>query len=80
MNRHVRGVDGSLGNAGAMTQNTAAQNQVVGVHLVGSINFDDAETTIRTATGELGAHLKRIPDGEVGERWHWIMFRPGKYA
>ncbi|GAA1611323.1 hypothetical protein [Leucobacter chromiireducens] len=50
-------------------------SQPQGAHLVGSINFDDAETTIRTAATELGAHLKRIPDGEVGERFHWIVFQ-----
>ncbi len=46
-----------------------------GAHLVGSINFDDAETTIRTAAEQLGDRLKRIPDGEVGERFHWIVFQ-----
>lgn len=55
-------------------------SQVQGAHLVGSINFDDAETTMRTAAGELGTHLKRIPDGEVGERFHWIAFQPGRLA
>jgi len=50
------------------------------VHLVGSVNFDDVETTIRTAAEELSGHLKRIPDGEVGERWHWIAFQPDRLA
>ncbi len=59
---------------------THATPQVVGAHLVGSVNFDDAETTIRTAAEELGGHLKRIPDGEVGERWHWIAFQPDRLA
>ena len=49
--------------------------RVIGAHLVGSINFDDAETTIRTAAEHLGDRLKRIPDGEVGERFHWIVFQ-----
>lgn len=48
---------------------------VQGAHLVGSINFDDAETAMRTAAEHLGGHLKRIPDGEVGERFHWIVFQ-----
>ncbi|MBK0419708.1 hypothetical protein JD276_11750 [Leucobacter sp. CSA1] len=48
---------------------------MVGAHLVGSINFDDAETTMRTAAEHLGDRLKRIPDGEVGERFHWIVFQ-----
>lgn len=59
---------------------THATPQVVGVHLVGSVNFDNAETTIRTAAEELGGHLRRIPDGEVGERWHWIAFQPDRLA
>ena len=54
--------------------------QPQGAHLVGSINFDDAETTLRTAAQHLGAHLKRIPDGEVGERFHWIAFQPDRLA
>ena len=53
---------------------------MIGVHLVGSVNFEDAETTIRTAAEGLGGHLKRIPDGEVGERWHWIAFQPDRLA
>ena len=50
--------------------------QPQGAHLVGSVNYDDAETTIRTAVELLGGHLKRIPDGEVGARFHWILFQP----
>jgi len=50
--------------------------QPQGALLVGSVNFDDAETTIRTAAGLLGPRLRRIPDGEVGKRFHWIMFQP----
>lgn len=53
---------------------------VRGAHLVGSINFEDAETTMRTAAAQLGDRLKRIPDGEVGERFHWIAFQPGRLA
>ncbi|AXH95518.1 hypothetical protein [Ornithinimicrobium avium] len=47
-----------------------------GAHLTGSVNFDDAEKTMRTVAGILGAHVARIPDGEVGKRFHWIMFQP----
>lgn len=55
-------------------------SQPQGAHLVGSINFDDAETTIRVAATTLGGRLKRIPDGEVGERFHWIAFQPARLA
>ena len=54
--------------------------QPQGAHLVGSVNYDDAETTIRTAGELLGGHLKRIPDGEVGPRFHWILFQPDVIA
>jgi hypothetical protein len=47
-----------------------------GAHLVGSVNYDDAETTMRTAAEILGPRLRRLPDGEVGKRFHWIMFQP----
>lgn len=50
--------------------------QPQGALLVGSVNFDDAETTMRTAADLLGSHLRRLPDGEVGKRFHWIMFQP----
>ncbi|GAB3595783.1 hypothetical protein [Microbacterium tumbae] len=50
--------------------------QVQGALLVGSVNYDDAETTMRAAASLLGDRLKRIPDGEVGKRFHWIMFQP----
>lgn len=47
-----------------------------GAHLVGSVNYPDAVTTIRTAATVLSGRLKRIPDGEVGKRFHWIMWQP----
>ncbi len=50
--------------------------QPQGAHLVGSVNYDDAETTMRTAAEILGTRLRRLPDGEVGKRFHWIMFQP----
>nr|WP_062516281.1 hypothetical protein [Demequina gelatinilytica] len=51
-----------------------------GAHLVGSINLPDAETVMRTAAAELGDRLARIPDGEVGERFHWVAFQPDRMA
>jgi hypothetical protein len=47
-----------------------------GALLVGSVNYDDAETTMRAAADILAGRLKRIPDGEVGARFHWILFQP----
>ncbi|ALE04305.1 hypothetical protein AL755_00940 (plasmid) [Arthrobacter sp. ERGS1:01] len=48
---------------------------VRGAHLVGSINQPTAEDTLRVVAGNLGGHVARIPDGEVGERFHWILFQ-----
>jgi len=54
--------------------------QPQGALLVGSVNLPDAETTFRTASDVLGARLRRIPDGEVGDRFHWIAFQPDRIA
>jgi hypothetical protein len=43
-----------------------------GVHLVGSVPLGDAEDVFRAATSILGGRLRRIPDGETGERSNWI--------
>ena len=48
---------------------------IQGAHLVGSVNSPDAATTFREASDHLGDRLKRIPDGEVGERFYWIQFQ-----
>lgn len=51
-----------------------------GALLVGSVNLPDAETVFRTAADVLGDRLKRIPDGEPGDRFHWIAFQPDRLA
>lgn len=48
---------------------------VRGAHLVGSINQPAAIDTLRIVAENLGADIARIPDGEVGERFHWILFQ-----
>ena len=45
------------------------------VHLVGSAPYAAAEEMFRAAAEHLGAHLKRLPDGEVGERDSWIKWQ-----
>ncbi len=42
------------------------------VHLVGSVPLADAATVFATVSAALGPRLKRIPDGETGERSDWI--------
>ncbi len=44
-------------------------------HMVGSVPMQDAETVFRAVSGALGPHLKRITDGETGERQRWIWFQ-----
>jgi len=46
-----------------------------GAHLVGSVPLADAETVFRTVNAALGPYLRRIPDGETGERHRWIYFQ-----
>ena len=46
-----------------------------GVHLIGSVPLPDAETVFRTVTAAVGPYLRRLPDGETGERRRWIWFQ-----
>ena len=48
---------------------------VSGAHLVGSVPLPDAEAVFITVAPALGAHLKRIPDGETGIRSNWIQWQ-----
>ena len=45
------------------------------IHLVGSAPFGTAEEMFRAAATHLGTNLKRLPDGEVGERDSWIKWQ-----
>lgn len=47
----------------------------IGAHLIGSVALPDAETVFRTVSAELGPWLKRIPDGETGNRSRWIWWQ-----
>lgn len=48
---------------------------LIGAHLVGSAPFDKAEEMFRASVQYLGDHIKRLPDGEVGERDTWIRWQ-----
>jgi len=54
---------------------SATQHLHRGVHLVGSVPLGDAEDVFRAATSILGGRLRRIPDGETGERINWIRWQ-----
>ncbi|MEO0412449.1 MAG: hypothetical protein AAF221_11500 [Pseudomonadota bacterium] len=43
-----------------------------GAHLVGSIPFESAEDVFINVSNAMGDHIKRIPDGETGERSNWV--------
>jgi len=45
------------------------------VHLIGSVPLPDCEQVFRRVGGELGSYLRRLPDGETGERGRWIFFQ-----
>lgn len=44
-------------------------------HLVGSVPLSSAEEVFRAVSGELGARVRRIPDGETGDRSGWVGFQ-----
>lgn len=43
-----------------------------GALLVGSVPLESNDQVFRTAASILGDHLRRIPDGETGDRLNWI--------
>lgn len=44
------------------------------VHLVGSVPLSGARDVFARVSEALGPHLKRIPDGETGDRSDWIIW------
>lgn len=46
-----------------------------GVHLVGSVPLDTSEEVFATVGPALGNRLRRMPDGETGNRQHWVQFQ-----
>jgi len=50
------------------------------VHLVGSVPLRDAREVFTTVNGVLGERLKRIPDGETGQRSDWITWLEPAFA
>jgi hypothetical protein len=51
-----------------------------GVHLVGSVPLADAREVFTSVSAALGPQLKRIPDGETGERSDWITWLEPVFA
>ena len=49
------------------------------VHFNGSVNLDDAESVMREIASRVPSGLRRIPDGETGDRGNWIFFQFQKF-
>jgi hypothetical protein len=49
------------------------------VHFNGSVNLADAESVMREIVSRVPIGLRRIPDGETGDRWNWIVFQQQKF-
>jgi hypothetical protein len=45
------------------------------LYFVGSVPLKDSEDVFRQLSREVGPYLRRIPDGETGERGKWIVFQ-----
>ena len=45
------------------------------IHLVGSVPLGSSAEVFTTVCDAFGDHLRRIPDGETGERGGWISFQ-----
>ncbi|MBK01292.1 MAG: hypothetical protein CL464_02370 [Acidimicrobiaceae bacterium] len=54
--------------------------EIVGAHLVGSAPVTDPNQLFRLVHDHLSDHLRRVPDGEVGERDAWIRWQHAKLA
>ena len=49
------------------------------VHFNGSINMADAESVMREIVARVPTGLRRIPDGEPGERAGWIFYQAHRF-
>jgi hypothetical protein len=49
------------------------------VHFNGSVNMPDAETVMREISARIPAGVRRMTDGETGDRNYWISFQIRKF-
>ena len=49
------------------------------VHFNGSVNLADTETVMREIATRVPSGVRRIPDGETGDRGDWIFFQLQKF-
>ena len=48
-------------------------------HFNGSVNLADADTVMRQISARVPSGVRRLPDGETGERGNWIVFQLQKF-
>jgi hypothetical protein len=48
-------------------------------HFNGSVNLADAESVMREIATRVPSGLRRVPDGETGDRGNWIFFQMQKF-
>ena len=48
-------------------------------HFNGSVNLADAESVMREIASRVPAGVRRIPDGETGDRGNWIFFQMQRF-
>ncbi len=49
------------------------------VHFNGSVNLADAESVMREIVSRVPSGVRRVPDGETGDRGNWIFFQMQKF-
>ena len=49
------------------------------VHFNGNANLADAESVMREIVARVSSSVRRIPDGETGDRGNWIFFQMQKF-
>ena len=49
------------------------------VHFNGSVNLPDAETVMREISSRIPNGVRRMTDGETGDRNYWINFQIQKF-
>jgi hypothetical protein len=49
------------------------------VHFNGNVNLADAESVMREIVARVSSSVRRIPDGETGDRGNWVFFQMQKF-
>jgi hypothetical protein len=50
------------------------------VHFNGSVNLPDAETVMREISARVPVRVRRMTEGETGDRGNWVVFQMEKFA